>query len=114
MVLGLNGERCINHHADLQWRVRHVFPCFMDCCRLLPLFTMFEHIFRLFGDFFSKHMFILCYRYSQKNIDKCQLFNFTLGRAKMAVYLNRIEKAVDDNAVFMFCKNVKSLFENIY
>nr|WPK86629.1 NLRC3-like protein isoform_X6 [Sebastes schlegelii] len=66
----------------------------------------------------SKRVFILGYRYSQKSKDKCQLFNFILGTAKMAVYLsrrNRIEKAVDDDDddddavfVFVFVKMVKA------
>jgi len=63
--------------ADLQWRVLHtavavnsfisvlnpdvnhdcpfctlretVFHCFMDCCRLVPLFAMLEDLFKTFG-----------------------------------------------------------------
>ena len=88
-----------------------VFHCFMECFRLLPLFVMLEQIFGLFGEFFSQHMFILGYRYSQKKKGKCQLLNFIVGRAKMAVYLsrrNKIETAVDDDAVFVFVKILKA------
>ena len=72
---------------------------------------MMGQFFGLFGEVFSKRMFILGYRYSQKSKDKCQLFSFLLGSAKMAVYLsrrNRIEKAVDDDAVLLFVKMLKA------
>lgn len=125
--------------ADLQWRVLHtavavnsfisvlnpdvnhdcpfctlretVFHCFIDCCRLVPLFSMLEDLFKLFGVVFSKQLFILGYRYSQKKREQCQLFNFILGRAKMAVYMsrrNKVEGLTDDDAVFVFVKMLKS------
>ena len=56
-------------------------------------------------------MFNLGYRYSQKKKDKCQLLNFIVGSAKMAMILsrrNRIETAVDDDAVFVFVKILKA------
>jgi len=56
-------------------------------------------------------MFILGYRYSQKKREQCQLFNFILGRAKMAVYMsrrNKVEGSTDDDAVFVFIKMLKS------
>lgn len=80
--------------GDLQWRVLHgavavnsfvsilnpnvdekcpfcslretVFHCFLDCSRLQFLFTWLKRLFRMYGVVFTKHMFILGFRYQQK------------------------------------------------
>ncbi len=72
---------------------------------------MLEDVFKLFEVFFSKQLFILGCRYSQRKREQCQLFNFILGRAKMAVYMsrrNKVEGSTDDNAVFVFVKMLKA------
>ena len=106
--------------GDLQWRVLHgvlpvnafisvlnpsvseccpfcperetVFHCFFECVRLTPLFLFLKRLFGEFGEFFSKQVFILGYKYSRRTRDKCQLFNFLLGQAKMAIYISRKNK----------------------
>lgn len=106
--------------GDLQWRVLHgavavnsfisvlnptvdercpfcfkretVFHCFLDCSRLNPLFEFLERMFGLFGEIFSPQTFILGFNYCQKRRVKCELLNFILGQAKMAVYISRREK----------------------
>ncbi len=106
--------------GDLQWRVLHaavavnafvsvispsvadtcpfctqretVFHCFLDCGRRSSLFQFLTQLFVLFDETFSCHMFILGYRYNRKEKIKCQLLNFLLGQAKMAIYLSRKNK----------------------
>lgn len=101
----------ISHDCPFCPHRETVFHCFMECARLVPLFTTLERIFSLFGESFSKNMFILGYRYTQKHKDKCQLFNFLLGRAKLAIYLSRrkrIENIADDDVVLMLFKMLKA------
>uniref|UniRef100_A0A3B4TQD0 Reverse transcriptase domain-containing protein n=1 Tax=Seriola dumerili TaxID=41447 RepID=A0A3B4TQD0_SERDU len=125
--------------ADLQWRLLHgivavnafvsvisptvspdcpfcssretVFHCFSDCSRLLPLFSLLGRVLNLMGETLNKQMFVFGYRFSSKHKNKCQLINFHLGTAKMAVYMsrkNRLENLADDDAVFIFVKCLKA------
>lgn len=125
--------------GDLQWRLLHgivavnafvsilnpnvtencpfctqretVFHCFMDCCRLLSLFQLLENICRMFGEVFSQQLFILGFKYSQKWRVKCQLINFVLGQAKMAIYVSRRNKtqfSLDCSAESIFIRMVKA------
>ncbi|XP_063765417.1 transposon TX1 uncharacterized 149 kDa protein [Eleginops maclovinus] len=119
--------------GDLQWRILHgavavnafvsvinpavsdtcpfcdqretIFHCFSECDRLLCLFQLLTQMFVLFGEVFSPQVFILGYRYTQRQKVKCQLLNFLLGQAKMAIYLSRRNKVGDSmacNAVLIF------------
>ena len=125
--------------GDLQWRVLHgavavngfvsvlnpnvddkcpfcplretVFHCFLDCSRLQALFVFLQRLFCMFGVVFNKHMFILGFKYSQKRKAKCQLLNFLLGQAKMAVYLSRkrkLEGSWDCDVNIIFIRMIKS------
>ena len=117
--------------GDLQWRVLHgavavnafvsvinpdvadtcpfcpqretLFHCFLECGRLSSLFLFLIHLFALFDEVFSDQMFILGYKYNSKNKMKCQLFNFVLGQAKMAIYLCRRKKLGDSLDVDVMC-----------
>ncbi|CAF94462.1 unnamed protein product [Tetraodon nigroviridis] len=107
-------------HADLHWRVLHgifpvnsfvstinktvedkcpfcdqretIFHCFYECQRLLPLFSFLQNVFLKCEEFFTKQSFILGFKYTRHQKNKCQLLNFVLGQAKMAVYLSRKKK----------------------
>ncbi len=124
--------------GDLQWRVLHgivavnafvsvinsnvnekcpfcvqrktVFHCFSVCSRLCNLFALLERLFIIFEEVFTKEMFILGYRYSQKYRQKCQLFNFVLGQAKMAIYIrrNKVDGSLDCDASILFVRMMKA------
>lgn len=110
-------------HADIHWRVLHgviavnsfvstinpavedkcpycdqretVFHCFYECLRLLPLFLFLQTVFTKCGEVFTKQLFILGFKYTRQHKNKCQLLNFVLGQAKMAVYFSRRRKVED-------------------
>lgn len=125
--------------GDLQWRILHgsvavnafisiinpnvneecpfclqretVYHCFLDCSRLCSFFQLLQQMFMMFGEKFSKHLFILGFSYSQKRRVKCQLFNFVFGQAKMAIYLsrrNKIEESLDFDINTVFVRMVKA------
>lgn len=88
-----------------------VFHCFIFCNRLSFLFSLLESIFDSFGVCFTKHDFILGCMYTMKKKFKCQLFNFIVGIAKLAIYVtrrNRIKQKGDQEAIRVFKKMVKS------
>uniref|UniRef100_A0A3Q3MAR8 Reverse transcriptase domain-containing protein n=1 Tax=Labrus bergylta TaxID=56723 RepID=A0A3Q3MAR8_9LABR len=121
-------------HADLQWRILHgiiavnsfisvlnvnvvdqcpfcvhretVFHCFLQCSRLKPLFDLLEKVFSGFKEFFTKQVFICGFKYTRQHKHKCQLINFVLGQAKMAVYMSRRRKVEEPDDVV----DVKLLF----
>lgn len=125
--------------GDLQWRVLHgtiavnafvsvinhevnpecpfcleretVFHTFMNCRRLGPLFIFLHDLFKQFDEVFSMEIFICGFKYSKKRSHECQLFNFFLGQAKMAIYVSRkskIEKDSDVDVILVFSLLVKS------
>lgn len=53
---------------------------------------MLSEIFFLLGETFSQTVSILGYRYKKTQKAKCQLLNFTIGQAKLAIYLSRRNK----------------------
>uniref|UniRef100_A0A8C1S2L1 Reverse transcriptase domain-containing protein n=1 Tax=Cyprinus carpio TaxID=7962 RepID=A0A8C1S2L1_CYPCA len=106
--------------GDLQWRILHgavavnsfvsvinpnvcnvcpfcekretIFHCFMECTRLGYFFDFLKLLFRSLNEVFTVQIFILGYPYAAKNRIKCQLLNFIIGEAKMAIYLSRRNK----------------------
>lgn len=125
--------------GDLQWRLLHgiiainafvsilnpgvsqdcpfcfcretVFHCFMHCPRLSPLFNFLMTLFFSFGEFFSSQTFVFGFKYTQKHRSKCQLINFILGQAKMAIYTsrkNKIATNLDCGIMSVFSRLVKS------
>lgn len=66
---------------------------------------MIESIFHGCGEVFTKQTFICGFKYTCLEKHKCQLLNFVLGQAKMAVYVSRkrkVDKGVDTDVVFVF------------
>ncbi len=56
-------------------------------------------------------MFILGFKYCQKWRVKCQLLNFVLGQAKMAIYVsrrNKIEESSDHDVNTVFVRFFKA------
>lgn len=125
--------------GDLQWRVLHgtiavnafvsvinhevnqecpfcsqretVFHTFMHCIRLRPLFIFLQDVFKQFDEVFSMEIFICGFKYLKKRSYECQLFNFFLGQAKMAIYVSRkskIEKDSDTDVILLFSMLLKS------
>ena len=125
--------------ADLQWRVLHgilavnafvsilnstvpntcpfceavetVFHCFTECPRLFPLFSLLDCLFREVGEIFSIRTFIFGFIYNKTHKHKCQLMNFILGQAKMAVYVSRkrkVEDSVDSDVVLLLSRMIKA------
>jgi len=111
--------------GDLQWRILHgavavnafisvlnpgvshgcpfcleretVFHAFMQCFRLKSFFIVLQNLFLCFGETFSVGVFICGFKYIRRNRFRCQLLNFLLGQAKMAIYSTRkhkIERAI--------------------
>ena len=128
-----------NKVADLQWRVMHgilavnsflsiiapghtdrcvfcgeretVFHCYTECARLTPLFTLLKSLFRAAGEEFSVQVFILGFKYRKAAESKCQLLDFILGQAKMAVHVSRRRKEedmLDVDVSLLFCRMVKA------
>lgn len=125
--------------GDLQWRVIHgivavnsfvsvlnpnvseqcpfclqretLFHAFMQCSRLQPLFDCLTNMFISFDEKFTQSVFIFGFKYRRSSQFKCQLLNFILGKAKMAIYMSRREKMEqrgDHNVVMVFLAMVKS------
>lgn len=123
--------------GDLQWKIIHgavavnafvsvlnpevdsgfcstretIFHVFMNCCRLQPLFEVVSDVFTRCNETFSLETFILGYKYVRKKSVVCQLLNFVLGQAKLAIYLSRkkkIEQNLNQNMVALFSNLVKS------
>ena len=125
--------------GDLQWRILHgaiavnafisvlnpdvgqdcpfcflretVFHVFMQCVRLKPLFVILQALFVSLNEPFSMETFILGFKYVQKHRFKCQLINFLLGQAKMAIYVsrrNKIEQMSSDDMMMVFSILVRS------
>ncbi len=125
--------------GDIQWRVLHgaiavnsfisvmnpevspecpfclqketIFHAFMYCFRLEPLFVKLKELFCRLNENFSIETFILGFKYLQKKRFICQLLNFILGQAKLAVYIsrkNKIEQRSSDDVYVCFLTLVKS------
>lgn len=125
--------------GDMQWRILHgaiavnafisvlnpevssecpfcfkretVFHAFMECCRLSPLFSVLRSIFTCLDETLSNESFILGVKYVRKKCNRCQLLNFIVGQAKLAVYMSRknmIERTVGQNVVVLFFALVKA------
>lgn len=126
-------------HADLQWRILHgivavnsfvsvinsavkencpfceqretVYHCFSECTRLSALFVLLGTIFNSYGEVFTKKGFICGVKFTRQRKNKCQLINFLLGQAKMAIYISRkrkVEEGLSINVVSLFVNLVKS------
>lgn len=88
-----------------------IFHVFMNCCRLQPLFEVVSDVFMRCNETFSLETFILGYKYVRKKSVVCQLLNFVLGQAKLAIFLSRkkkIEQNLNQNMVALFSNLVKS------
>lgn len=112
--------------GDLQWRILHatiatnaflnildpqvrdqcpfcteretVFHYFLYCHRLQTLFAALKRIFCDFSLEFSHIVFIFGVQYSQKHKYRCQLANFLLGQAKLAILKSRKSQVEHGNA----------------
>lgn len=101
----------VGHDCPFCLQRETVFHTFMQCSRLEPLFTVLQNLFVSFGETFSTKTFICGFKYVQRKRFKCQLLNFLLGQAKMAVYCTRkqkIEGNVNHNLLAVFGNSVKS------
>ncbi|KAL2076997.1 hypothetical protein ACEWY4_027414 [Coilia grayii] len=88
-----------------------IFHAFLHCVRLRPLFTVLRLLFISLNEQFSFMSFICGTKYVQKRRNKCQLLNFLLGQAKMAIYVsrrNKIEKGASEDIVVIFSILVRS------
>lgn len=125
--------------GDLQWRVLHgaiavnalqsainpelsstcpfctcretVFHCFMECSRLAPLFCFLSLLLFSFDIVFSVQGFIFGFFYNQRHRVKCELINFVVGEAKLAIYLsrkNKIQGKAGDDVVAVLKNLIKS------
>ena len=125
--------------ADLQWRILHgivsvnafisvlnpeilpqcpfcpqretVFHAFMYCFRLCSLFEVLKNVFRSLNVTFTLQTFILGFKYVKREKSKCQLINFILGQAKMAIYIsrkNKVAHGADYEATRILSRLVKS------
>lgn len=125
--------------GDIQWRVLHgaiavnafisilnpeisadcpfcfkretVFHAFAQCSRLDLLFNILRSLFICFNDLFSVETFILGVKYTRNRRFDCQLLNFIVGQAKLAVYTSRksrIEKKPGQDVSVVFKALIKS------
>lgn len=88
-----------------------IFHAFMNCCRLEPLFLTISNVFNSCNETFSLDTFILGFWYVMRKRFLCQLLNFVLGQAKLAIYVSRkkkVEQDVSQNLVVLFANLVKS------
>ena len=88
-----------------------VFHCFYLCLRLLPMFLFLQTVFTKCGEVFNKQVFIVGFRYTRQQKNKCQLLKIVLGQAKMAVYFSRRRKVEDGfivEPVTVCCNMIKS------
>ena len=125
--------------GDLQWRILHgaiavnaivsvmnpticdtcpfcteretIYHCFMECNRLSSLFCLLSHLLFSFGIVFTKQGFILGFFYNQKHRTKCELINFIVGQAKLAIYMsrkNKVQQNMGDDVIAVFKNLIKS------
>lgn len=125
--------------GDLQWRILHgivavnafvsilnsevevgcpfcneretVFHAFLSCDRLQVLFLLLGDIFKKCNELFSPEVFILGFKYVAKKKFLCQLLNFVLGQAKMAIYMSRkrkMEQNLSQDSTIVFAGMVKA------
>ncbi|KAI4881398.1 hypothetical protein NFI96_030494, partial [Prochilodus magdalenae] len=125
--------------ADLQWRVLHgivsvnsfisvlnpgvshecpfcldretVFHAFMWCFRLRPLFQVLQNVFTGFSLVFTPQAFIIGTAYIRSQRSKCQLLNFILRQAKLAIYVsrkNKMSQSSDHDATQVFTRLVRA------
>ncbi len=122
--------------GDIQWRVLHgaiavnafvsvlnpevssecpfcfiretVFHAFMQCSRLNHLFMVLRSLFGCFNETFSMEIFVLGAKYVKKKHYDCQLLNFILGQAKLAVYTSRKKTRLSRSLgkMLLFCSQV--------
>ncbi len=129
----------IKRGGDLQWRILHgaivvnsfisvinpeigdkcpfcneretIFHAFVKCARLEPLFLLLGNIFASCSETFSLDVFILGFKYVRKRRFCCQLLNFAIGQAKLAVYMSRkkkIEHNLEQNIIAVFSNMVQT------
>ncbi len=73
-------------HFELPMCIKCAIQINLPC---LALPSVLNNIFNCFNEFFSMEKFICGFKYSQNLKYQCQLFNFILGHAKMAIYITR-------------------------
>ncbi len=78
-----------------------IFHAFVNCARLEPLSLYLGSIFRNCNESFSMVLFIFGFKYVIKKIFICQLLNFVLGQAKLAIYVSRKTKVEQNLATFL-------------
>lgn len=78
------GQEC--HFCKMKETVIHVFSV---CTRLMPLMSLLECLCERLGVVFTVGVFIMGYRYSSKEKEKCVLLNFLFAQAKLAIWLTR-------------------------
>ncbi|TWW67065.1 Transposon TX1 uncharacterized 149 kDa protein ORF 2 [Takifugu flavidus] len=124
--------------GDLQWRILHgaiatsaflsilnpntlsncpfcdfnesVFHVFTGCSRLVGLFRVLTDVFRLFNVMFTTAVFICGTRHKRAEKGKCQILNFLISEAKLAIYLTRRDKIKNGaacDAVALWKQNVR-------
>jgi len=80
-----------------------IFHCFINCDRLSPLFDLLDFFIFFIRDF--------GFKYSRLQKYKCQLINFIVGQAKLAIYISRrneIEQRNGQHGVPFFKNMFKS------
>lgn len=88
-----------------------VFHCFMECDRLVDLFSVLKGLFFKFGEVFSFKSFIFGPKYYFSIRKKSQLLNFLVGQAKLVIYIsskNKIESKTGQEVLLMFKEFVKA------
>ena len=83
--------------------VETVFHAFIRCPRLAVLFKLLACLFRKAGEEFSLKISIYGWHDKKTQKEKCQLLNFIVGQAKMAVYVSRKRKVEDNEDTRLFC-----------
>lgn len=125
--------------GDLQWRILHgavavnaftsiinpeidagcpfcteretIFHTFVNCARLESLFLCLGSIFKNYNESFSMVLFVFGCKYVRKKRFICQLLNFILGQAKLAIYVSRkkkMEQNLEPNVVTLFLNMVQA------
>ncbi len=88
-----------------------IFHAFVNCARLESLFLFLDAIFRNCNESFSMVLFIFGLKYVMKKRFVCQLLNFVLGQAKLAIYISRkkkVEQNLEQNVVTLFLNMVQA------
>ncbi len=87
-----------------------IFHAFMDCDRLKPLFSILENVFIYFSELFSMRIFIFGFKFVRSRMFICQLLNFVLGQAKLAIYMSRknMVERLSGEDVILFLNLMKS------